>query len=243
MAEEGAHRGHAARDRRRGEACGAQLREPPLEVVGGRFRRRAAEPVAERAQVTAVGLDGLAAPAERRAGRGIRPLRDRTQPGRPAASPSRRSFFAPGVRTPARNSRCERRRADGGGGEALRRRRGGARAGGCPLPDRRSAFPGQGGPPAARRTPGLRSATSGPRKSRSRRKRARTLAPRTPSPPAAGLLRRARSRRGAAPRTSRASRASGCRRPSRRTSGRRHCTRGEGRCRRRPRRTRSGGRA
>src|SRR6185312_14628377 len=60
--EERAHSGNAPRDRGGREPRGAQFRQPALEIVVSRLRGRAAQPVAERAQVATVRLDGLRRP-------------------------------------------------------------------------------------------------------------------------------------------------------------------------------------
>ena len=65
VSEERAEGGGRARDRRRGEAVGAELREPALGLVVGRRSDRPSTPGGERAEVAPVRLDGA-----RRAPRG-----------------------------------------------------------------------------------------------------------------------------------------------------------------------------
>jgi hypothetical protein len=57
VAEERARGSRAARDRRRREAVGAQLRDVPLEIVDRRPRDRLAEERAERGEIARVRLD------------------------------------------------------------------------------------------------------------------------------------------------------------------------------------------
>src|SRR5262249_56059165 len=66
--EERAHCGDASRDGRRGKPCRPQLRNPALEVLGGRLRGGATEPVRERAKVAAVGVHRLGRAARREQG-------------------------------------------------------------------------------------------------------------------------------------------------------------------------------
>ena len=63
--EERADRGHAARDRRGGEPAARSSASQRSRSSWRRLRGRPAEPVAERAQVAAVRLDGLRRPARR----------------------------------------------------------------------------------------------------------------------------------------------------------------------------------
>src|SRR5581483_9059317 len=95
VAEEGADRGEAARDRRRGEPVRAELRDVAGEVVRLRARRRAAEPRREMREVAAVRLDR--AGREARRGEGEEALDGRI---RARAHPA--SGFGPAPGTPSR---------------------------------------------------------------------------------------------------------------------------------------------